>query len=321
MKKIFAILFAALAFFLFIACSSDTSDDDNDNSNSSSNSAPSSNSSLLPASIGVNELAWKYYDTYAGSRISFSNNTAHINGSGGNGQGSYNYTYNSVDKLLYLQLYHRNDSVNNVWYEWSSVNEYKTILLSELGDSLTTDTLECSIAEETARFNTIIVYKYTIAEDNLTLDLTEYFDGTLPTTANFGYSQKDDAYSYYDRLIMTGSGASNGGDLRVSGTGGFYLRRHDNNGYHAYYIYPVFSKNGFTGKMYSYDNSSETFTALGTASGSYTSSGTGTENCSITINFSELPSTLTSFPTYIFYTNTDYVLTNSVNSTHYYKKN
>ena len=267
-----ALLLAATLLFGFASCSSD-SDDDDDDDNSSSSTAYAT----LPSSVGTNELSsksWTYTSSSGNSKDTWtfnSDGTATFT-ENGNDDGetftqvhTYNYTYNSNSKLVYLGL--KSFSSNNVSY--SSVAEAKTIMANY---GLSGDELEKEVAEVALEFATKLVFRYDIDSTAKTLELIYYFDGELPTFVDMEY------YSY---------DSSTSQSIYIDGDdGGFEITSSS-----KYKIYPTFSNGTFSGTLF--QKSSGEYTSLGTAAGTYTTSGTGTTGSSVTLTFTALPSSFT----------------------------
>ena len=291
MRKIFsskthwfvALLLAATLVFGFASCSSDSDDDDDDDNSSSS----STTYATLPSSVGTNELSgksWTYTSPHGNAKETWtfnSDGTATFT-ENGNDDGetftqvhTYNYTYNSNSKLVYLGL--KSFSSNNVSY--SSVAEAKTLMANY---GLSGDELEKKVAEFALEFATKLVFKYDIDSTAKTLELIYYFDGELPTFVDMDYSSYD--YSTSQSIYIDGD------------DGGFEISSSS-----KYRIYPTFSNGTFSGTLF--QKSSEEYTSLGTATGTYTTSGTGTTGSSVTLTFTALPSNFT-----VLSTNTAYKL-------------
>ncbi len=299
MKKIFsskthwfaALLLAAALLFTATGCNpADDDDDDDDNSSSSTTYA------TLPSSVGTNELSsksWTYTSPHGNAKGAWtfnSDGTATFTETyGSDTQGStYNYTYNSNSKLVYLGLksFYYSSSTSSEIFSYSSVAELKT-LLENYGAS--GDELEKEVAEAALEFATKLVFRYDIDDTAKTLELIWYFDGELPTFVEMDY------YSY-------GTSQSISIDMDEHG---FEIEDHSSSS--EYEIYPTFSNGTFSGTLF--QESSEGYTSLGTAAGTYTTSGTGTTGSSVTLTFTALPSNLTDIST-----NTEYKLEQSYES-------
>lgn len=273
-------LFAA-ACFLAASLTSCSNDDDDDDSSSSS--------VTLPASSGTNELSgknWSVTDSGTGYSESeeweFSDSTATYTSaysytdSDKNETGSitetYKYTYDSENGLVYLALTKVSYTSEGTTYTWSSAAEYKKLASSVGG--LTGDELADEYDSAVATFKTPVIYKYTISSTDSSLTLAEYFDGDLPTAA------------YFYKSLSSGSIRIKDCSIRIS----VY---DENYNYTYYYIYPTYSDSTFTGTLYSCvedeDSGEEVYTALGTAAGTYSTSGKGTSDCTITLTFTTVP--------------------------------
>ena len=303
MRKIFstkthwfvALLLAAALLFTATGCNPADDDDDDDNSSSSSTASttdatlPSSDgtdddddsSSLpttyatLPSSVGTNELSGKSW-TYRNETWTFNSDGTATFTENLNSIYTYNYTYNSNSKLVYLGLKSASFSNGSENFSYSSVAEVKS-QAEAMGRS--GDELERDVAQAALEFATKLVFRYDIDDTAKTLKLIWYFDGELPTSAG-----------------MSSYGSSTSSIYIVIDDGGFEIRDYSS-GSSKYKIYPTFSNGSFSGTLFHGD------TSLGTAAGTYTTSGTGTTNSSVTLTFTALPSSFT-----ILSTNTAYKL-------------
>lgn len=206
----------------------------------------------------------------------------------GNSETTYRYTYNAEKSLVYLvPSKFSGTAQDGKEYSYSSVSEAEA-LLKEYG--YTGDNFAAEKAGIAADFATKTVYKYEIADK--ALKLTEYFDGTLfPISAEFGR---------YDSESGLEIGLS-GGKISVS-------KNSEEGGEEEYSVYPTFEGGTFSGTVYSVgedeETDSRTFTSVGTVSGTYASSGTGTEGCTVKITFTAIPDSIS-----IVVKNTEYTLT------------
>ena len=282
-KKILAALSAAalLATTSLFASCSDDEDDDGKNGTTYA---------TLPESVGENPLkgkTWQYTDTRDDETYSwsFTDTTATYTDSETDSKNieTYKYSYDANQNLLYLAL----QSVSNSWtedgkttsYSWSSVEEYKEQLkeeVEEYGESISEDAIERFIEYTKQEFSTLEVNKYTIGEDG-SLTLEEYFDGNLPTACyfrkHFDQSELTSDYTYVSISLE---------DIGLSNSEKSYE-----------YDYPLsFNSEAktFSGNMYDLTGVSGDFaTKLGTVTGTYTTEGTGTRDCKMTLTFTELP--------------------------------
>ena len=269
LKKMFV---ASLALAMIVSVASCKQDDDDDDGGSSSNSSGSS--VVLPSSVGDNVLkgkTWEQSEEGYSKSYAFSNNTVTESeswteeGESGSSSTVYNYTYDATKSVLYMSLKSVSNTYGDKTYSWSSTSEFKKLAEKE-GESGTE--LDYDVARMTSEFNTALTFKYTVSDT--TLKLVDYFTGSLPTAVNF--SEHLDTDTYVE--------AYNGG-FEFEGTAS-----------DKYYIYPTFADGPFTGTMYKRvrkESKKYVYTSLGTASGTYTTSGTGTKDCTITITFTSLP--------------------------------
>lgn len=276
MKKI-SVLFAALLAislvgFGFVSCS----DDDDDGGPSGGSSA----TATLPANVGTNEFSGKTWTLSSGSSsvtLAFTDSTLKWTDTKGSSTNvdNFKYTYNSTEKLLYLAYTSRimgTTTVNSV----SDYVNYVKSMTTAAGGTWTSGMNEYHTAAGTARFKTPVIFSYSIDGTSLKLSGYKYFDGTLPTEAEFEKSL-DSGY-----IEIGGSGIIK---MMISGT--------------KYYSWPTYSNGSFSGKLFNSDK----YTVIGTISGTYTTSGKGLTGSTVTLKFASLPSTISGVST-----NTEYVL-------------
>lgn len=206
----------------------------------------------------------------------------------GNSETTYRYTYDAEKSLVYLvPSKFSGTAQNGKEYSYSSVSEAEA-LLKEYG--YTGDNFAAEKAGIAADFATKTVYKYEIADK--ALKLTEYFDGTLfPISAEVGRYDSESGHEI----------GLSGGKISVS-------KNSEEGGEEEYSVYPTFEGGTFSGTVYSVgedeETDSRTFTSVGTVSGTYAASGTGTENCKVTLKFTALPDSVS-----IVAKDTEYTLT------------
>ena len=205
----------------------------------------------------------------------------------GNSETTYKYTYDTEKSLVYLvPSKFSGTAQNGKEYSYSSVSEAEA-LLKEYG--YTGDNFAAEKAGFAADFATKTVYKYEIADK--ALKLTEYFDGTFPISVEFGRYDSESGLAIW--LL--------GGKISVS-------KNSEEGGEEEYFVYPTFKDGTFTGTVYSVgedeETDSRTFTSVGTVSGTYAASGTGTEGCTVKITFTAIPDSIS-----IVAKNTEYTLT------------
>ena len=285
-KKILAALSAAALLAttaLFASCSDDEDDDKNGTAYVT-----------LPESVGENPLkgktwqiendeegatcSWKFTDTtatYTYSRTDYTDIE------------TFKYSYDANQNLLYLAL----QSEGNSWtedgetisYSWSSVEEYEELLKKEDEEewkSLSEAGKECYLEYFKREFSTLEVNKFTIGDDG-SLTLEDYFDGNLPTKFWF--------YKYIDENELPSGYTS--GTITLEG---ITLWNKSENSYINYDYFLSFNSKAktFSGTMYSSTSAGIDWadaTKLGTVTGTYTTEGTGTSGCKVTLTFTALP--------------------------------
>lgn len=192
----------------------------------------------------------------------------------------YAYSYDATNKLLFLSLKSFGEEEDGESYTCSTVSEYEELLKEWSVDEefeLSDEELLNELASKTNQFATMVVYKYKISESSNTL--TPYFYGTLPTAVNFSSSDNTIALKKGEGLWL-------------------HLGQSDrNDGYHC--LAPNYENGNFSGIVTLNDD------FIGVLAGTYTTSGTGTSGCTITLTFTELPDSVTKFAT-----GTEHTLTN-----------
>lgn len=278
MKKFLKMAAAVAAILMALSFASCSDDDDDDGDETTSQ---------LPASVGTNELSgttWTAANGYA--TFSFTDSVATSKFTSGSyfNEVKYSYSYNSTSKLLYLKMISLAEGNSESSVTISSVDEYIAEMkknaqkYNENWDD-TRETVER--AEATIWLNTIIVSKYAL--DGNSLSMAEYFDGNFPTAANFSYD-----------LDTNGSYLDFGSRLKIKDKSG------DEKMY--YYAYPTdYSDGKFSATLYKTADK-ETYTSLGTVAGTYSSTGTGTSGCKVTVTFTTLPSSVSIVKTGTAYT-------------------
>lgn len=177
---------------------------------------------------------------------------------------------------------------------WTSADDYKNKAAS-YGKS--GDELDFNYAEEVANFGTPLIWQYESDETQTpkTLTLSAYFDGTLPTAG----VEMESADSHAIEVHAD--------DFRISAT--------ENTDYYICNV--TYAGDTFSGTMYKRTQSNDpetddSYTTLGTAYGTYSTSGKGISDCTITIKFTQLPSEVTTIST-----DTDYTLEQDTKSNTY----
>lgn len=253
----------------------------------------SETSVTLPDSVGDNELkstSWKTTASSVTTTIAFSESTVTFTEEGTGTETytdteEYKYTYNATDKLLYLEL-------ESVKYDGSDTisrsSDIETLLKNE---GLSGDELSWEVEVIKNRLKTVTIYKYTLADSSLTLE--NYFDGTLPPSGSFTASSGSSVlYSNSEGGIFNYEAEETSGETTV--TVGYRIGMMN------------LSDGSFDGDLYkqTFDASGEsyTLTSLGTAKGTYTTSGKGTSDCTISFTFTSLPDGATSLSTGSAYT-------------------
>ena len=268
--------FLALSLIGFVSCSSDSDDDDDTSTTTSS----SSSTITLPESVGTDELSgtsWSYDNSSGEGEVTtwtFKDGTATekvVRQSKNMTEiNEYTYSYDSTKKLVYLALTKYTNTDDEGTVSFSSAAAAKA---EAAKDGATGTELDHIYEQYNAAFSTKTVYKYTIEDTSLTLD--SYFDGTLPTMAELD-NEIDEVFIDFGCIVL-------GKDTP---------------------FYATVSGNTLTGTVYA--ESGDEIVKLGTATGTYTASGAGTSDCTVTITFSALPSGVTAVTTNTAYTFTQF---------------
>ena len=303
-KKILAALSAAALLAtaaLFASCSDDEDDDKNGTSYVT-----------LPESVGENPLkgkTWQYTSTEDGEEVSrlwtFTDKTATYTKSKTDYQKivTEKYSYDANKKLLYLALQSEGWTEDGETTSWSSAEEHIELLKNEEEEewkSLSEAGKECYLEYFKREFSTLEVNKFTIGDDG-SLTIEDYFDGNLPTKFWF--------YKYIDENELPSGYTS--GTITLEG---ITLRNKSEDSYINYDYFLSFNSESktFSGTMYSSTSAGIDWadaTKLGTVKGSYTTEGTGTSGCKVTLTFTEIPDGVP-----VIKTNTAYVLEQSSES-------
>lgn len=287
MKKALKFLlvgFAASAMiFGFASCSDDEEDE------KAATTTTTGNNGTTGSTNPFSGKTWRLTDEESGYLVEYVFTNETVTNTWDKTHGNHNhpykivvtakYTYDTAKSLLSLEPTHMYQKEGDEEVEYSNISEIEAAF-EALG--FTGADLARNVASYNAEFRTKVVYKYEITGN--TLKLTNYFDGVLPTRIEFN---KDGGESDSDIEFCTG-------EIKVRGT-------HPN-----YYIYPTFTDGNFSGTVFKkiYENDNEVFTNLGNAAGTYSTSGTGSEGCTITLKFTALPDDVAT----AISLNTDYVL-------------
>ena len=244
------------------------------------NSSGNSGNSTTPTNVGTNELAGTTWTATKNSKTykwTFTDSTATYDYSDSESD-IYDYWYDSTKKRITLKLKSTKAGSSTSYTSASELLAYTT----SARPNCTEDTKAFLAEYSSAVFDTPDVEQYSIEGDSLTLKTV--FDGTLPTKQSF--SKEID------------------GDHTISFSG-TYLKMKSKSGNSKTYFcgYPEYKNGSFTVTLFS-TTDQMTFTNAGTASGTYSTSGTGTNGCAVSLAFTSLPSAVSGFST-----NTAYALT------------
>ena len=206
----------------------------------------------------------------------------------------YEYSYDSSQNLLYLLLKKVEVTENNKIYSFSNYLEYVQMMISRtpginsIKDVPNTILLTTqSIMLETFGFFEVQQYEIDDSSDIPSLELTPYFNGTLPSESDFWSIDWNPEHtkpeiSTHERYCLRPIGSDSIAD--------------------CYICWPlIFDDNSFSG-IITIGTGDE---YLGDFECYYTSTGKGTSGCTLKIMFTELPEEIRDFETY-----KEYILTN-----------
>lgn len=222
-------------------------------------------------------IATEIYESYENGILTFVSET------------EYRYTYDASKNLLYLAY------KSEIEYDYIDGKKVIGLRIDSFVDYVAFTMEDCGADEDFAYADAYSLYsvpscmQYEINEDNIVLK--EYFDGTLPTQTGFSYHNNN-----YKPSISIGDGAA-------------YLDfRYDGKRFEC--PKPTYSDGTVSGKVY------KDYKLLGEIEGTYTTSGTGTSDCTVTLTFTKLPSELTEAG---FEIGKEYTLTNGSSKTSYHE--
>ena len=197
----------------------------------------------------------------------------------------YNYSYNADENLLYLALKTYIETDDGEEWSVSSLED-----VEKVGEAwgYSSDEIDCWLEEWKLDFSTLKIKKFTI--DGESLKLEDYFDGSLPS-----------AYQFYKSFRADELPDGYSGELGID-----YMSINMPSGseFKCFY-YLSFDGTSFSGTAYDFNGDEMTAVKLGTISGTYTTSGSGTaeSGCTVTLNFTSIPSGIP-----VIVTGKDYVL-------------
>ncbi len=302
-KHIMALLALAVAL-TFSSCANDSSSSSGNGTNNG-NSESENTPVILPESKGENPFKGKSYikvydfeddDPDGPTTWKFSENTIETT-SGSESYSNttiYNYTYDSENSLIYLSLKSYSFTENGKTYSCTNAEEHYSELLRVYKDNGMTPTgieIEESKTSIKTNWNTIEIYKY--ETKGLKIKTTKYFNGEMPSNAGFYY------YNFNDSVNIS----SSHGRLDIEFD-------YDDENNIEYTIYPTFNENSFSGTVYKYEkikigehtdedgyeqnDYERKYSKLSTLKGLYSTEGTGTSGCTLTIVITEAPEELSS---------------------------
>ena len=229
---------------------------------------------IIPDSVGENPFVGKTFSTESTYRTwIFSDSTVRYS-SLYDDFSEYFYAYNTEEKLLYLTF------KSNYYKEDGYISSFADLM----EDYIAYGSGEDAAYEETYyEYSIPEIYKYEIEGDKLSLK--EYFDGTLPTRAQFTYYQTDGCcLSFQDGGIHFWNSRT---DIRT----GFSCFKTN------------FSDGKFSGNLYESNDVTDN-KKVGEIEGVYTVGGTAANGYTLSFKFTKLPSALLSLG---FEVNKEYV--------------
>ena len=236
---------------------------------------PSPSTTGLPASVGTNEFAGKTWEDDEGYyTLVFTADT--LIEKDEDGQYTYRYSYDSQKKLLYHVLVSMTFGDTTI----KSVDDYIALEKAEAtanGDTYTSDMEAYSRAEAKTMF-AVEVSHYEINGNKLTL--AGYFNGDPKiSSADFHCTGNDYRIELDDRIEIKDE---------MAGI--------------KYCVYPTYSggtSGTFSGMLFTQEDK----VAVGEISGTYSTNGTGSSGCTVTLSFTKIPSALS-----VITTGKDYIL-------------
>ena len=241
----------------------------------------------LPASVGENPFKGKTFTNGEEYRWIFSDqeNTVkeEIHKPGREDSWRiYNYSYNAQKNVIYLAFKTSSwgdSSYSSLAEYWEIAKEMIKEMMKENPDKpVSEDMIESTLKSMARVFSTIEVYQYKISEG--TIAFIHYYDPACPNYSGFWcFDETEEAgfrtlinFKRGEGLWLWPKGSSGNGD-----------------GYHC--ILPEMKDGQLSGDIYYEDE------MIGTLKATYTVSGEGTSDCTMTIKFSELPEIMTDFTT------------------------
>ena len=190
----------------------------------------------------------------------------------------YNYSYNAQKNVIYLAL----KTLSWGDSSYSSLAEYWEIMKEMMKENpdkpVSEDMIESALKSMARNFSTIEVYQYKISEG--TIAFKYYYDPACPNYSGF-YCSDETEEAGFRTLINFKRGE--GLWLWPKGSTG------NGDGYHC--MFPEMKDGQLSGDIYYEDE------MIGSIKATYTVSGEGTSDCTMTIKFSELPEIMTDFTT------------------------
>ncbi len=250
----------------------------------------------LPESVGQNPFAGRVFTTSDGngnntslSTWSFTNNKATYSNSDSSYTMTYNYTYNTNNNLLYLactELSQRNPSGDGVetLNSVSSVVEFLEGYYPDYSEERKCDLIDWGLK---CYFYSKEIYQYSISEN--TLNLIKYFDGTLPVEVRFVSNNNTSPY-----ISLCGSCLSLGSQPGCPCC--YFCDFNDGK------IFGKLVTSQYSGPLTVLEGE-----ILGDFEASYTTSGTGPSNCSVTLTFTKLPESIQGYEIGMPYVISQYV--------------
>lgn len=203
----------------------------------------------------------------------------------------YNYSYNADENLLYLSFQSASGTDDGGEWSYASLEVCKKLAEARGWSPVATEMKLEWVEQE---FSLLEIKKYTI--DGNTLKLEDYFDGSLPTLCEFEKKFTEDELPYEDSSNSYG---------HVGLDEVWLLDETGHETGHDYCYNPTFKNGSFSGTAYDFNGDEMTAVKLGIISGTYTTSGSGTaeSGCTVTLNFTSIPSGIP-----VIVTGKDYVL-------------
>ncbi len=313
MKKTLTIM-AALLAAAALTCISCVNEEEDSNEGGSSGFSYETPTAELPESSGENELAgksfsyrydyntwietWTFDDsTITRVRVTGNYDTTYSK-SAEKDTYTYRYTYNSETKtvsysLISYKVYHYVGDAGYLEETFSSVNDFAEYIsnFNKRGNLV-----QLNAERAKAAFSCVYSFKYTLSDNTLVMERCEnYFPGTVPCGCGFSgdiltYSDSFADFVYPNGLTTSGRDLANVNPT-MDGLLAPVVKVKGESTYHPTdkLMTLEFGETTFTGTVFEYFASTAGRTSdyyiVGTVTGTYETTGSGYEECTLTLTF------------------------------------